>query len=69
MSRPEPVPFSEPPWLLDLPSPYYNDSHRTWQRYCRKFIDEHFTKHAAEWERNGEVPSHVYGKSQAKEWH
>lgn len=39
----EPKPFSEPPWLLNHPSPYYTDSHRTWQRFCRGFLDEHFT--------------------------
>lgn len=57
----EPKPFSEPPWLLNHPSPYYTESHRTWQRFCREFLDEHFTPHALQWERDGEVPLHVYG--------
>jgi hypothetical protein len=58
----EPVPFSEPPWLNALPSPYYNDSHRKWQCHCRAFIDEHFTKHPLEWERESSVPSEIYGE-------
>jgi len=57
----EPKPFSAPPWLLNHPSPYYTESHRTWQRFCREFLDEHFTPHALQWERDGEVPLHVYG--------
>lgn len=61
MSSNEPIPFSEPPWLLKHPSPYYKESHWKWQRFCRDFIDEHFTPHALQWERDGEVPSHVYG--------
>jgi acyl-CoA dehydrogenase len=57
----EPKPFSEPPWLLNHPSPYYTESHRTWQRFCRGFLDKHFTPYALQWERDGEVPLHVYG--------
>jgi hypothetical protein len=60
----EPKPFSEPPWLLKHPSPYYTESHRTWQRFCREFLDEHFTPYALQWERDGEVPLHVYGTHQ-----
>ncbi|KAF2217315.1 hypothetical protein CERZMDRAFT_109065 [Cercospora zeae-maydis SCOH1-5] len=60
MSSKEPIPFSEPPWLLKHPSPYYKESHWKWQKFCRDFIDEHFTPHALQWERDGEVPSHVY---------
>ncbi|CAK7229399.1 hypothetical protein SEUCBS140593_007229 [Sporothrix eucalyptigena] len=55
-----PVPFSEPPWLMGLPSPYYNDSHRKWQRTCRDFIGEHLLPHANDWENDGEVPDHVF---------
>ena len=56
-----PVPFSEPPWLCGVPSPYYNDSHRKWQRACRGFIAEHLNDYAVEWEKAEHVPSHVYG--------
>ncbi|KAH6986505.1 acyl-CoA dehydrogenase/oxidase [Ilyonectria sp. MPI-CAGE-AT-0026] len=55
-----PVPFSEPPWLMGLPSPYYNESHRIWQRACRDFIDQHLTPFALEWETEGDVPAHVF---------
>lgn len=62
MAQEEPIPFSEPPWLSGLPSPYYNDSHRKWQKYCREFITENLTKYAMEWERQEEVPSEVYSR-------
>ncbi|GAB7356572.1 hypothetical protein MBLNU459_g7306t1 [Dothideomycetes sp. NU459] len=55
-----PVPFSEPPWLMGLPSPYYNESHRKWQKSCRAFIHEHLHQHAMEWENDGDVPAHVF---------
>ncbi|EXJ71195.1 uncharacterized protein A1O5_06189 [Cladophialophora psammophila CBS 110553] len=55
-----PIPFSEPPWLLGQPSPYYNESHREWQKSCRAFIEEHLSSHAREWENEGDVPDHVF---------
>ena len=55
-----PVPFSEPPYLLGLPSPYYSSSHLRWQKACRAFIDEHLTKNALEWENEGDIPSSVF---------
>ncbi|KAJ0153784.1 hypothetical protein HZ326_3823 [Fusarium oxysporum f. sp. albedinis] len=55
-----PVPFSEPPWLNGLPSPYYNESHRKWQKACRDFISEHLAPHALQWETEGSVPDHVF---------
>lgn len=62
MANKTPVPFSEPPWLMGLPSPYYNESHRKWQRTCRAFIEENLTKHAMEWEREEVVPDEVFQK-------
>jgi hypothetical protein len=56
MPTPAQVPFSEPPWLMGLPSAYYNDSHRKWQRVCRAFVDETMMPFASEWERDGDVP-------------
>jgi len=53
-------PFAEPPWLRDLPSPYYKDTHRRWQVTSREFIDKHLNEHAMEWETAEEIPSHVY---------
>ena len=54
------VPFSEPPYLRGLPSPYYNESHRRFQRNCRDFLWENLHKHALEWENSGEIPKHVF---------
>lgn len=56
------VPFSEPPYLSGLPSPYYNESHLRWQKTCRAFISENLLKHAIEWEREETVPEHVFTK-------
>lgn len=58
----EPVPFSEAPWLSGHPSPYYNDSHRQWQKYCRDFISENLTKYALQWENEGAIPEDTYSK-------
>lgn len=55
-----PVPFSEPPYLSGLPSPYYTESHLSWQKKCRAFIEENLLKHAMEWEREELVPEHVF---------
>ncbi|RSM06672.1 Acyl-CoA dehydrogenase apdG [Fusarium oligoseptatum] len=60
MSSSVPVPFSEPPWLTGLPSLYYNESHISWQKACRAFVDEHLAPFALEWETAGDVPSHVF---------
>ena len=62
MADPPPVPFSEPPYLCGLPSPYYTPELRKWQKACRAFIDEHLTRHAWDWERAEEVPEHVFGE-------
>lgn len=58
----EAVPFSEPPWLNGHPSPYYNESHREWQRFCRQYISETLTKHAMQWENEGNIPEETYGR-------
>lgn len=55
-----PVPFSDPPHLLGLPSPYYTDSHRRWQKACRAFIAEHLLPYAMDWEREEAVPEHLF---------
>ena len=59
-----PTPLSEPPWLCGHPSPYYNDSHRQWQEFCREFIYKELNEHAQEWEAEGEVPEEVWSM-----WH
>ncbi|KAL3472605.1 acyl-CoA dehydrogenase/oxidase [Aspergillus californicus] len=54
------VPFAEPPYLRGLPSPYYSDGHRRFQKECRHFLYENLHKHAMEWEKEGTVPEHVF---------
>lgn len=56
-----PIPFSEPPYLCGLPSPYYTEAHREFQKRCRAFLWENMNKHAMEWERESQVPEHVFG--------
>jgi acyl-CoA dehydrogenase len=56
-----PVPFSEPPYLCGLPSPYYSASHLEFQKACRKFLWDELLSQAAEWEKQGLVPEHVFG--------
>lgn len=55
-----PVPFAEPPYLNGLPSPYYTDAHRRFQKACRAFLWENLHQHAMEWEREEQVPPHVF---------
>jgi acyl-CoA dehydrogenase len=54
------VPFSEPPWLSGLPSPYYKPTHKAFQKRCRAFIDEHLAPYAIEWEREETAPPHLF---------
>ncbi|OQE47100.1 hypothetical protein PENCOP_c001G05800 [Penicillium coprophilum] len=57
---PNPIPFSEPPYIRGLPSPYITPAHRRFQQACRKFATENLIQHALEWEREGTVPEHVF---------
>lgn len=59
-NSPNPVPFAEPPYLNGLPSPYYTESHRKFQKACRAFIWEHLSQHAMNWENEGSVPPDVF---------
>jgi acyl-CoA dehydrogenase len=61
MSATVPIPFSEPPYLLGLPSPYYTPELRAWQKAVREFTTEHLHKYAWDWEKEETVPEHVYG--------
>ena len=54
------VPFSEPPYLSSLPSPYYKESHLRWQKACRAFVTQNLLDHAFDWEREEKVPAHVF---------
>ncbi|QKX55937.1 uncharacterized protein TRUGW13939_03036 [Talaromyces rugulosus] len=59
-NSPNPLPFSEPPYLRGLPSPYYSESHLEFQKKCRAFLYENLHVHALEYEREGFVPEHVF---------
>ncbi|PIG85706.1 acyl-CoA dehydrogenase [Aspergillus arachidicola] len=59
-NSPNPIPFSEPPYLRNLPSPYYTEGHLRFQKACRAFLWENLISHAAEWEKEGHVPEHVF---------
>ncbi|KAF7940985.1 hypothetical protein EAE99_000622 [Botrytis elliptica] len=61
MSSSVPIPFSEPPWLMGLPSPYYNASHRKWQKTCQALVSE-LLGEAGDWEKEGDVPVNLYQK-------
>lgn len=58
--NPVPVPFSDPPWLLGLPSPIFKPTHARWQREVRAFTSAHLHSGALEWDRAGTVPPHVF---------
>ena len=52
------VPYGEPTWLVDgFTSPYFNDSHRTFQKACREFIEKHIAPEAIEHEKTNERPT------------
>ncbi|KAH7130777.1 short-chain specific acyl-CoA dehydrogenase mitochondrial precursor [Dendryphion nanum] len=54
------VPFSEPPYLAGLPSPYYKPTHLAWQKACREFIQKNLIENALEWDTEETVPEHVF---------
>ncbi|KAL5120283.1 hypothetical protein ACEQ8H_001841 [Pleosporales sp. CAS-2024a] len=54
------VPFSEPPYIVGLPSPYYKETHLRWQKACRKFVDEHLLEKSLEWDTAETLPEHVF---------
>lgn len=48
------VPYAEPTWLSEgFHSPYYNESHRRFQRVMRKFVSEHVAPEMEQCEMNG----------------
>lgn len=60
-----PTPLSEPPWLCGHLSPYYDESHRKWQRFCREFISKELNENAQKWDAEGQNSCRgvVYQKS------
>ena len=67
-STPAVLPFSEPPYLCGLPSPYHNEGHRRFQKAARAWITENITRHAMEWEREESVPEDLYSKFAQAGW-
>ncbi|KAL2194053.1 acyl-CoA dehydrogenase/oxidase [Corynascus similis CBS 632.67] len=55
-----PIPFSDPPYLLGLPSPYFTASHGKWQAAIRPWLETHLHNHAVEWETSGTLPPDVF---------
>ena len=56
-----PLPYCEPNWYSsNYRSPYYSETHRLWRSRCRKFVDEKIMPHVSDWEKNKEIPKHVY---------
>ena len=56
---PSQIPFAEPSWLAGLPSPYYKETHKRWQKACRAWLEENFLPHVLDWEREETIPEHV----------
>ncbi|KAI0478411.1 putative acyl-CoA dehydrogenase [Xylariaceae sp. FL0804] len=55
-----PIPFSDPPWLMGLPSAHFTSSHRRFQAAARSFITENLTSHAVEWDKSSTLPESVF---------
>ncbi|KAL5450575.1 hypothetical protein PMIN07_000086 [Paraphaeosphaeria minitans] len=60
MSSSPVVPFSEPPYIAGLPSPYYKPTHLRWQKACREFISKNLLENALQWDTEETVPQHVF---------
>jgi alkylation response protein AidB-like acyl-CoA dehydrogenase len=48
--------------LINLFSPYYNDSHRKWRAAVRAFVDKEVAPFAHEWDENKKVPREMWVK-------
>ncbi|CAJ2514097.1 Uu.00g022160.m01.CDS01 [Anthostomella pinea] len=55
-----PIPFSDPSWLMGLPSAHFNDSHRKWHAAIRPFIQKHLIERSIEWDKSETLPEHVF---------
>ncbi|KIW78140.1 hypothetical protein Z517_07973 [Fonsecaea pedrosoi CBS 271.37] len=49
-------PFAEPAWYNALDSPYYNDSHRTFRKFVRDYLETNVLPYSEQWEKDGFVP-------------
>lgn len=63
-----PVPLAEPSWLSEgYSSPYYNDSHRAFQKAMRSIFDKHITPEARAHELSGKRVTQELVELMAKE--
>jgi len=53
-----PLPWAEPPWYGNRPSPYYKSSHRILRKAVREWVEKNVR--TEEWEAAGEVPREIY---------
>ncbi|KAF8292381.1 acyl-CoA dehydrogenase NM domain-like protein [Clavulina sp. PMI_390] len=61
------MPYGEPSWLAEGHySPYFSESHRKFQRWMRRFVEEHLMEDAALREEDGKRPSLSTVETQAK---
>jgi len=44
------------------PSPYYNDSHKRFRAYMKKFVDEEVLPYIDKWEKQGDIPKAFYDR-------
>lgn len=55
------APYSEPLLpQLDIPNPYYTETHHSLRAFVRSYVDTHIAPYAHEWEEAGEIPSAVF---------
>jgi alkylation response protein AidB-like acyl-CoA dehydrogenase len=59
----KPVPFGDPSWLLGIPNPFYNDSHRKFQKALREWVDRELTPNVHEWEEARKCPPELHKKA------
>lgn len=54
------APYSEPLLpQLDIPNPYYTETHHALRAHVRSYIETHIAPYAQEWEEAGEIPPEV----------
>ncbi|KJX94586.1 acyl-CoA dehydrogenase like protein [Zymoseptoria brevis] len=56
------IPFSDPPYLLGFPSPFYEEKHLKFQKACRAWFEKHFLPNCMEWENAGTLPEDLFDK-------
>jgi len=63
-----PILYASPSWYQDLPSPYYNESHKKFGFAMRAFVEEYIKPFSQDWDERGEVPVELLRKAQEKGW-